>query len=137
MAFAMGKDGDFKFGTTEPLASSTMTLDSFSINPSFNTADVSAYGNKTKVNAQTLAEWTAEASGTLDLANTTQAALLDQFKLGAGGGGYFKGYTQTKMGSSAFWHGSVILTGTSIGSTVGDKVTVSFSFACNGDLKRT
>ncbi len=128
MAFAMGKDGDVKIGSV------TLKLDSWSINPSFNTADVTVYGNKTKVNAQTLAEWTAEASGTLDTADAQQLALLDQFKAGAGGAAVdFRGYT----GASAYFSGSAILTGSSLGSTVGDKVTVSFSLACAGDLNRT
>lgn len=127
MAAVMGKDGDVRIGSV------TLSLDSWSINPSFNTADVTVYGNDTKVNAQTLAEWSGEASGTLDLANATSVALLDQFKLGAGGAAVnFRGYT----GASTYWSGSAILTGASIGSTVGDKVTVSFSFACAGDLNR-
>ena len=128
MAFVMGKDGSVRIGAT------AMALDSWSLNPSFNTADVTVYGNKTKRNAQTLAEWTGEASGTLDMADAGVVALLDQFKDGTGGAAVdFRCYTA----AGNYWSGNGILTGASIGSTVGDKVTVSLSFACAGDLNRT
>ena len=128
MAAIMGKDCDVKIGST------TLSFDTWSINPTFNTADITKFGNKTKVNAQTVAEWTAEASGTLDLANAQQVALLDQFKAGAGWTAVtFRGYTS----SSGNWYGSAIVSNAQISASVVDKVPVTISFMCAGDLNRT
>lgn len=125
MAAIMGKDGDIKIGSV------TLSLDSWTYNPTFNTADITKFGQKTKVNAQTLMEWTVEGSGTLDMADAQQAALLDQFKAGVGGAAVnVRLYTS----ASAYFTGSAILSGANIQSTVGDKVTVSYSFACAGTM---
>lgn len=123
MAAIMGKDGDIKIGST------TLSLDSWTYNPTFNTADITKFGQKVKVNAQTLMEWSVEGSGTLDTADAQQAALLDQFKLGVGGTAV---NVRLYTAASAYFTGSAILTGANIQSTVGDKVTVSYSFACAG-----
>lgn len=123
MAAVMGKDGDIKIGSV------TLSLDSWTYNPTFNTADITKYGNKTKVNAQTLMEYTIEGSGTLDTADAQQAALLDQFKLGAGGSTVM---VRLYTAASAWFVASTILTAANIQSTVGDKVTVSYSFASAG-----
>jgi hypothetical protein len=128
MAAVIGKDGDIRIGSV------TLSLDSWTLNPTFNTADITKFGNKTKVNTQTLMEWSAEGSGTLDMADAQQGALLDQFKLGAGGSVVnLRLYTRTAT-SAVYWTGSAILTGANVQSTVGDKVTVSYSFACAGNI---
>ena len=128
MAAIIGKDGDIRIGSV------TLSLDSWTLNPTFNTADITKFGNKTKVNVQTLAEWSAEGSGTLDTADAQQGALLDQFMSGTGGSAVaLRLYTRTAT-SAVYWAGSAILTGANIQSTVGDKVTVSYSFACAGDI---
>lgn len=128
MAAMIGKDGSVKIGTTE-----VGFIDSWSLTPTINTTDVTAYGNTTKVNVQTLKEWAAEISGTLDKADAQQAALLDQFEDGTLEAVDLRLYT----GSATYWQGSAVLSGGGINSTVGDKVSVSFSFACAGDLSYT
>ena len=123
MAAVMGKDGDIKIGSV------TLSLDSWTYNPTFNTADITKYGDKTKVNAQTLMEYTIEGSGTLDLADAQQSALLDQFKLGLGGSTVM---VRLYTAASTYFVASTIFTAANIQSTVGDKVTVSYSFASAG-----
>lgn len=126
MAAVMGKDGDVRIGSV------TLSLDSWTYNPSFGTADITKFGNTTKVNAQTIQDYTIEASGTLDMADAQQGALLDQFKAGAGGSVVMvRCYTDTP---SAYFVASTILSAANIQSTVGDKVTVSFSFVPAGPV---
>ena len=105
MAAVMGKDGDIKIGSV------TLSLDSWTYNPTFNTADITKYGDKTKVNAQTLMEYTIEGSGTLDMADAQQTALLDQFKLGVGGSAVM---VRLYTGASAYFVASTIFTAANI-----------------------
>ena len=128
MAAIMGKDGDIRIGSV------TLSLDSWTYNPSFGTADITKFGNTTKVNAQTIQDYTIEGSGTLDMADAQQAALLDQFKAGAGGSTVMvRCYTKTAV-SATYFVASTILSAANIQSTVGDKVTVSFSFVPAGPV---
>lgn len=128
MAAIMGKDGSVKIGT-----SAIAYIDSFTLNVSLENEDITAFGDKAHKRAHTLIDWTADASGTLDTADTQQAALLDQFKTGGTPGPVeFRGYT----GSSAYWVGSALLTSVSINSAVGSKVSVSYNFSGNGELNR-
>ena len=113
---------------------SAMTfMDNWTLDTTINTTEVTQYGNETKVNFQTLKEWSASCSGTLDRTDAQQAALLDQFEDGT----LASIALQLKTGSSTYWAGSGVLTSASIGSSVGDKVTVSFNVACAGDLSYT
>ena len=128
MGAMIGKDGSVKIGTSD-----VGFIDSWSLTPTINTTDVTAYGDTTKVNVQTLKEWAAEVSGTLDKTDAQQAARLDQFEDGTLAAVDLRLYT----GSATYWQGSAVLSGGGINSTVGDKVSVSFSFACAGDLSYT
>lgn len=128
MGAILGKDGSVKVGAAE-----VGFIDSWSLTPAINTAEVTAYGDETKVNVQTLKEWSAEISGTLDTIDAQQSALLDQFEDGTLAAVVLNLYT----GSATYWSGSAVLTGGGIQSTVGDKVSVSYSFACAGDLSYT
>jgi len=128
MGAIIGKDGSVKVG-----AAAVGFIDSWSLTPTINTAEVTAYGDETKVNVQTLKEWSAEISGTLDKVDAQQAALLDQFEDGTLGAVVLNLYT----GSATYWSGSAVLTGGGITSTVGDKVSVSYSFQCAGALSYT
>lgn len=123
-----GKDGGIM------VDGSAMTfMDNFTLDATINTSEVTQYGEDTKVNFQTLKEWSASCSGTLDTSDAQQAALLDQFEDGTLGAKVF----QFKTGASTYWEGSGVVTSASVGSAVADKVTVSFSVACAGDLART
>ena len=128
MGAMVGKDGSVKVGD-----SALGYIDSWSLTPTIDTAEVTAYGDTTKVNVQTLKSWAAEVSGTLDKVDAQQAALLDQFEDGTLSAVDLKLYT----GASTYWQGSAVLTGGGITSTVGDKVSVNFSFTCGGALSYT
>ena len=128
MGAMVGKDGSVKVGD-----SALGYIDSWSLTPTIDTAEITAYGDTTKVNVQTLKSWAAEVSGTLNKVDAQQAALLDQFEDGTLSAVDLKLYT----GASTYWQGSAVLTGGGITSTVGDKVSVNFSFSCAGDLSYT
>lgn len=128
MAATMGKDGGIYRGSTL-----IAFMDSWTLNTTINISDTTQYGNTTKVNTQTLKEWTIEGSGTLDRSDAQQSALLGQFESGTLGAEVVRCYT----GASTYWAGSGVLTSGSVGSTVGDKVTVSFSWTCAGPLSYT
>lgn len=126
MAAIKGKDGSARVGS-----SSIGFIDSWTLTPTINTAEITQFGDKTKVNTQTLREYTVEVSGTLDTADAQQSALLAQLQdNGTDAVVLLRLYTA----ASAYYTASTVLTGGGITSTVGDKVTVSYSFASAGPL---
>jgi hypothetical protein len=128
MAATLGRAGSVRVSTTF-----VGFMDSWSIDESIDTAEVTAYGSSFKDNESTLKSWTASLSGTLDRSNATQQTLLDQFEDGTLGNIAFRFYTSTR----AYWSGNGRLTGNGITSAVGDKVAVSFSAIGNGALAFT
>jgi predicted secreted protein len=128
MAATIGKDGAVRIGSTQ-----VTFIDTWSLNNTVETVDVTSYGDDARVRKQTFRDWTAEVSGTLDRSDAQQAALLDQFEDGTLAAVNLRLYT----GSSAYYHGSAVLSGGSIESAVADRVNVSFSFQSAGSLSYT
>ena len=124
----MGKDGKIAIGAVD------IALDSWSLTTGFNTAEITKYGDNTVKNAATLRTWSAEGSGTLDMADAQQAALLGQFE---DSGTQSNVDLKLYIGSANYWQGSAVVTAAPVTSTVGDKVTVSFSFVAAGGLSYT
>jgi hypothetical protein len=131
MAALMGKDGSVKIG-----AATVGYLDSWTLNPDVGTAEVSAYGDKDRQYVYTVKGWAGTASGTLDMADAQQLTLADQFDsahtLAVAA---LRFYTST--GSFPYWGGNAYMTGMTVNSAVGDKVSVSFNFTGTGDLSYT
>lgn len=128
MAATIGKDGGVRIGSTQ-----VNFIDTWSLNNTIETVDVTSYSDNTRVRKQTFRDWTAEVSGTLDRSDAQQAALLDQFEDGTLAAVNLRLYT----GSSSYYGGSAIISGGSIESAVADRVNVSFSFQSAGDLSYT
>ncbi len=127
MAATMGKDGFVSLdGTTEKPA----YLDNWTLTPSIGTAEVTAYGNASKVFVSTLREWSVTAGGTLDRSDAKQLAVLQMFESTASS----TSVTLRLYDSTSYWTGSAFVTSAPINSQVGDKVTVSFNFQGTGDL---
>lgn len=128
MAATMGKDG---FISIDGTTGAVTYVDSWSISPSIDTAEVTAFGDSAKAYVSTLRSWTATASGTLNRADTTgQAVILNDFESTA---------TSTTLSlwlydSTSHWLGEAYVTGQTINSQVGDKVTVSWTFQGTGNL---
>ena len=128
MGAIKGKDGSARVGSVY-----ISFIDSWTLTPTINTAEVTQYGDKTQVNCQTLREYDIEVSGTLDTTDVQQKALLDQLMdNGTDGSTMLRLYTDNT--ASAYYAASAILTSGGITSTVGDKVTVSYSFTSGGAL---
>lgn len=136
MAATKGKDGAIYAGST----SSTGALgdiDSWNLNPTIEVADITSYGSSFRQRAQTIKDWTVEASGTLNRADAKQADLLAQFESGATDTSVlFKLFTTTSR-TTKYWSGTGVLTGGTITSSVADKVAVTFSLSANGALTWT
>lgn len=131
MAAAMGKDGFVSLGGN---STAVTYVDSWTITPSIGTAEVTAYGDSAKAFISTLREWTATVSGTLDMSSTDQVYVMDDFKSTASSTSFeLKLYDRT----TCFWSGSVLPTGASVNSAVGDKVSFTWNFQGTGNLSYT
>jgi hypothetical protein len=127
----MGKDGFIAFGTssggasTAPSAASN-NLDSWSISPTVNLADITAFGNSGRAFLPTIREWKATASGTLDMDTGTTNAQYWLLQMAQTTGTSLPVYCRFKTSTGAYT-GPGILTSFSIDSKVADKVGVTYS----------
>lgn len=139
MAAYIGKDGDIWVDTTAGASGSTALgmIDTWTLTPSIETADVTAYGSSFHDRAQTLKDWTVECSGTLDRTKVKQAELLAVFEAGGGLSDVTVKLYGTTSRSTKYWTGGTVLTGGSVVSSIADKVSVSFSLSGNGALSWT
>lgn len=128
MGATLGKDGGVQIGST-----SITFIDSWNLDATSETVDVTSYGDESRVRVQTFKDWTGGFSGTLDRTDAQQAALLDQFEDGT----LAAVNLRLKDGASSYWYGSAVLSNMSVSSQVSDRVTVSFSFESAGTLYHT
>jgi len=132
MAAAMGRDGFVSFGdggATDGTTESVAYLDSWTLNASIGTAEVSPYGADSKEFLQTLRDATVTAAGTLDKGSTEQEHVLSHFDTTTHGLVYLRLYDST-----SFWLLKAYATGVTVGSNVGDKVAVSYTFQGTSNL---
>lgn len=130
MAAVMGKDGHVAVGNTSALT----YIDAWTLTPAIGTADVTYYGLSSKAFISTLREWTVSVSGTLDLSDTGQADVMDDFSSTA------SSTTITVYlfdRTTCYYSGTALLTGASVNSQVADKVTYTWNFQGTGDLAYT
>ncbi len=134
MAATMGKDGFISIdGTTIAMA----LMDSWSVSPSIDMAEVTAFGDASKAFVSTLRSWTASVSGTLDRSNSQQLAVLDDFEsTGTSTAHGMRLYTSNSETPGTYWSGSAFVTSQVINSQVGDKVSVSWTFQGTGDFSQ-
>lgn len=131
MAALMGKDGTVKIG-----ANTVGYIDSWNINADAGSAEVTAYGDKDRQYIYTLKGWSGTLSGTLDMADAQQLTLADQFDSAhALAVAALRFYTTT--GVTTYWSGNAYMTGLTVNSAVGDKVSVSINFQGDGNLSYT
>jgi len=128
MAATVGKDGYFAIG-----ASTVAFVDSWTVTPSIDTPEITAFGNSSKAYGSALRSWSITASGTLDRSDAEQASLMDQFEDGTLGDIAMRFY----FAAASYWSGNVRLTGQTINSQVADKVSISWTGNGNGNLAAT
>lgn len=125
MGYTLGKNGKVALGSSQITGISSFNLETTAENE-----DVTAYGDSSRVRAQTFKDWNVEFSGNLDKSDAQQSTLLSQLEDGTLSAQDIRMYTN----SSAYWYGSAILSGWSVNSDVGSKVNISFSFLSSGTL---
>jgi hypothetical protein len=103
-------------------------IDSWSLAPEIGTAEITAFGNSSRLRG-----WSGSFTGTLDRTDTDQADLIDQFEDGTLGNIALRLQTT----AAAYWGGTVRLTGMNVNSAVADKVSITFNFIGNGNLSYT
>jgi hypothetical protein len=128
MAAYVGKDGKVGIG-----AEDVAYIDTWSLTPSVDLAEVTGYGDSAKAYGSALRSATVTFSGTLDRSDTDQADLMDQFEDGTLADVALRLYTLP----ASYWYGNFRLTGMTINSAVGDKVSVSWNGTLNGALAYT
>lgn len=128
MAATAGKDGGVQIGTN------VITLvDSWSLNPSVELIDITAYGSTWRSRTSSLRDWSGSFNMTLDRSDGQQASILDQCEDGTLADIALRFYTST----STYWSGNARISGVTINSNVADKVSVSVNFSGNGALSYT
>jgi len=127
MAAAMGKDGYITWGGN---TTTVAYIDSWSINPSIGTAEVTAYGDTAKSFISTLREWTVTCGGTLDMSDTDHTYVLNDFY----GTATSTSFEVRLYDSTKYWTGSVLPVSATINSQVNDKVSFTLNFQGTGNL---
>lgn len=127
MAAIMGKSGSARIG-----ANKILNIDSWTLNPTIEVADITQYGSSFRARMQTIKDWTAEVSGTLDSTDAQQGTLLDQGTTSSGNIAL-----RLYINDANYWSGNAVVTGFAVASSVGDKITVSYSLSGNGALSYT
>jgi hypothetical protein len=119
-------------------ASSSATLslvDSWTLNATIGTADISAYGNTARAYLQTLRDATFSITATLDRSDTKMADVCDQFEDGTLANMTVRLYPGNALASSEYWIGQGLFTGMTVNSAVGDKTSITFNGVYTGELK--
>lgn len=126
MAAHAGKDGFFKID-----GGAVAYMDNYSLSINAGTADITCLGDEWKQSIATQKSWSGSASGTLDLADPEQAAVLAMF---TGSSSVTAQTLAFGLGGNSSYGGSATISSISIGASVTDKITFSFNFEGNGPL---
>jgi hypothetical protein len=127
----MGKDGFIAFGTSSGGASTAPTaasnnLDSWSVTPDVNLAEVTAFGSSGRQFLPTIRGWKATASGTLDMDLSTTGAQGWITNIAQTSGVNYPVWCRFKTSTGAYT-GPAILTSVSVNSKVTDKIGVTYN----------
>lgn len=127
MAAYLGKNGSVRVGATK-----ITLIDSWSINPSVEIVDITSYGSTFKNKVQTIRDWKASFTMTLDRSDAQQVNILSDLEGSSTDAGNIalRFYTS----SAAYWSGNGLVAGITINSKVSDKVSVSVNVEGNGAL---
>lgn len=127
MAARMGKDG---LVCVDGTTTNPAYVDSWTLNATIDTADVTAYGSTNKAYISTLKSHTASISMTLDRSDAKQLALLQKFE----STGSSTAVEVRMYDSTSYWRSYALATSMAVNSQVGDKVSVSVNFQGSSGL---
>lgn len=126
MSAYAGKDGFFKLDGGQ-----VAYMDNYSLQINAGTADITSLGDEWKKSLATQKDWSGSASGTLDLADEEQAAVLAMF---TGSSTIHAQSLSFGLGGNSSYTGSATISSITIGASVSDKITFSFNFTGDGPL---
>ena len=128
MGAMAGKDGSFKFGETAVAYS-----DNWSLNINSGTAEANQLGSDWKEFIGTVKDWSGSASGSLDVTDTAQKAILTQMTSGT------VAATSATFACSATvsFAGNCLLTGITLGAEFAGKISFSANIQGTGVLSPT
>ena len=131
MAVMAGCDGSLKWG-----ANAIGYIDNFNLNAQTGVEDVSGIGKKWAEKLATQKSFSGSLSGTLDVADAAQAAMLDALSDAsqAAAASISDVAAEFVVSPTKKYSGQVILESISIGATVSGKVTFSANFQGTGAL---
>jgi len=132
MAAYVGKNGFITLGTTADSTGSVTLIDSWTLNSGVGTADITGYGDSARAFAQTIREWSASVTGTMDRSDTGQDTLMDVFDTTGGTTGLI---LRLYSGTTSYWQGTVFPTGLTINSAVDDKIGFSADLQGSSNLE--
>ena len=132
MAVYMGRNGQISI--TASSSGHVSYVDSWTLNGTVGTADITAYGDSAHAYAHTLRDATATITMTMDRTDTDQVTLFDQFEDGTLGAIALRLYSGASAASSEFWAGQALFTGLTVNSNVGEKVSVSLNAQFTGGI---
>jgi predicted secreted protein len=128
MAAVVGKDGYVTVG-----GSTVAYVDAWTLNAAVQAPEVTAFGDTAKKYTSNLRESSLSFSGTLDRSDAEQATIQDQFEDGTLADVAVRLYWLP----ASYWSGNVRVTGFTVNSAVGDKVSFSINANINGALTAT
>ena len=139
MANEVGKDGWISFATsssggTSPSTAAANYIDSWTLSPKLNLAEVTAYGNYSRAYAATQREWAVTASGTLDPDVAQQQSILQIMAQSTATN--YTVYVRLQA-STGYYSGKALLTGIGPNSRVSDKVSVTYTLQGTSNLTFT
>ena len=132
MAAYVGRNGQISI--TASSSGNVSLVDSWSLNGTIGTADITAYGDSARKYAQTLRDASATITMTMDRSDTDQGSLFGQFEAATLGAFAVRLYSGASAASSEFWAGQALLTSLTVNSSVGDKVSVSIGAQFTGGI---
>jgi hypothetical protein len=130
MAAYVGRNGSLGMSAS---SSGLLTyIDSWSLNASVGTADITAYGDSAKKYAHTIRDASLSFTATMDRSNTGFDDIMDIFD--GSSSSLVEKTCRLYSATTEYWAGQVLLTGMTVNSAVGDKVSLSFNAQVNGNL---
>lgn len=125
-----GCDGSIKWGTN-----AAGYIDNYTLTSQTGIEDVSSIGKKWKENLATQKSWSGSMSGTLDVADPAQEAMLEALQDASDTGVGISGVALELVCSpTKKYTGTAILENISVSGTASGKVTFSASFQGSGKL---
>lgn len=130
MAAYVGRNGSLGMSAS---SSGLLTyIDSWTLNANVGTADITAYGDSARKYSHTIRDASLSFTATMDRSNTGFDDIMDIFD--GTSSSLVEKTCRLYSATTEYWAGQVLLTGMTVNSAVGDKVSLSFNANVTGNL---